>query len=259
MFKTQNIKHHLILLYLSTSIAALPSINISPGLTILSQNQKFLRITIKNNNPYKSYLKMMVVEQVCHPLKTAYLCAKHSEHRTKLSQQLKFSHSRFILNPGQSRTLFARWKGPLPTRAVMLRFYAENHAFESIKTIQRKTKNIKNEPIIIKLKVRVVYQARIFVHARNTQQKTLKVVRKKNHLTLMNPGNTPLFIRAASTCKKNKTKCAITHLRNTPPKDRMMMKPKSKFKFKIKPNQIVQMKYFNDKTSSWTNVKTPTT
>ena len=259
MFKAQHIKYHLVCLYLTSIMVAFPAVNVSPGLTILSQHQKFLRITVKNNNLYKSYLKMMVVEQVCHPLKTAYLCAKHSEHRTKLSQQLKFSHSRFILNPGQSRTLFARWKGPLPTRPVMLRFYAEDHAFESIKTIQRKTKNNKNEPIIIKLKIRIIYQARIFVQARNTQQKALKIIRHKKRLTLINSGNTPLLVRADSTCKKNKPKCAIAYLRKVQPKDRMMMKPKSKFKFKIKPNQIVQMKYFNEKTSSWTDVKTPIT
>ncbi len=175
------------------------AVTITPPLFMLSPKSNIGYYTIKNDGEYKAYVEMVVVEQICVDSKEKYFCSKRKDAPTKISDDIKFSSKRFILNPTRTKKIYVQYKGEWPEKGVMLRIFPDDKNPKAMKKITSQDNRAQNIELILKVR----HQSRLFLMNENVEAFTPLVInRKNNNLSITNNNKHMTLVRVHGFCSQ---------------------------------------------------------
>ncbi|MDG2348564.1 MAG: hypothetical protein P8L77_03770, partial [Gammaproteobacteria bacterium] len=180
------------LCFLNVSFALVVS---SPDLSVISTQKPQVQLTILNNGDKRAFVSMENELYHCDAKNIVYCLNPKIIKEQPEKSNLRFSNSKFLLDPGQKRNIFIFWRGDLPDKSIMFNAWAKDHSSDAVKTIKGKINQT-----TIQFDIEAVQKVRVMIAPKNTQGLKPTVIQNGGNLSIKNNGSAPLLLKYRETC-----------------------------------------------------------
>lgn len=216
----------------------------SPDLSVLSAEKPQVQLTVFNRGEHRAYVSFEQEQFVCNTKNNRLDCPKPEiTPAAELKQKIRFSNSKFILDPGQKRNVFALWDGDLPESLSTYTVWAKDHSAEATKVLQ--AKHGKNASI--KINISTVQKVKFAIAPNKTQSGVPQFTQSGNGLIVKNTGSAPLFLQYFESCGKDQ--CQDAKTRQWP----KTILGNQQANIQLKSGRSLQVRYFDVNGQQWKN------
>lgn len=167
-----------------------------PDLSVISAQKPQVQLTVLNNGDKRAYVSMENETYSCDSANDMFACSEQKVVKDQSKESyIRFSNSKFLLDPGQKRNIFIFWSGDLPEKLTMFNVWAKDNSPDALKTIKRKANKA-----TIEINVLTVNKVRMVVAPKNTQNSKPTISQSANNVTIKNTGSAPLLLKYREMC-----------------------------------------------------------
>lgn len=204
-------------------------IQTQPPFIVLSEHNQQAKLTILNTDSHRGYIAMFAKEIHCKNES----CSSYNETETVNAKKLQFSTPKFILDPGQKRSVTVFWEGEFPSKLINFSIGGYDHAQEAEQITQSKSGNK-----TFTIKYRTEHSMKLQVIPAGTSIGTPTIIIGDDKVMVKNPQSAPLNISVRNTCINNDCKAKKTS-------SKMILQGNAEIPVDLKSNYRTSIKYFN--------------
>ena len=229
------------LCFLNVSFALVMS---SPDLSIISSQKPQVQLTVLNNGDKRAYVSMENESYQCNDANDIVYCSNQKILKAEPEKSnLRFSNSKFLLDPGQKRNIFIFWSGDLPDKTTMFNIWAKDHSPEAVKSIKGK-----RNQATIEIKVLTVNKVRLMIAPENTQGLKPTVTENGSNLSIKNTGSAPLLLKYRETCDDKN--CSDKRVEKLP----RNLSANASQSIRLYADRVLNVRYFDYQRQSWLDI-----
>ena len=92
--------------------ACFPNVKITPAMSAITHQSKYVKYTLDNTSPFTAYVKIKVLEKQCPNHKID--CQNYQLNETDLSKQFSLNNQRFIIPKHSIRIISGKFRSKIP-------------------------------------------------------------------------------------------------------------------------------------------------
>jgi len=219
-------------------------VTISPSLSVLSAQSPQAQITVLNRGNERAYVSMETEQYSCTDKNDSVLCSNQTQLKDKsLEGKIRFSNSKFLLDPGQKRNIFIFWSGGLPENVTNVNVWALDNAPSATTVVKQKINKSS-----FQLNVKTVQKVKVMVAPKNTKNIPPTSNISGNQLTVRNTGTAPLLLRYNESCANGK--CQDNRIASLP----KVIEGNGSKSIRVYADRSLMVQYFDYQRQSWQEV-----
>lgn len=216
----------------------------SPDFSVIFSQKPQVQLTVLNNGDKRAYVSMENELYQCDDAKNIVYCLNPKTIKEQPEKSnLRFSNSKFLLDPGQKRNIFIFWSGDLPEKATMFNVWGKDHSPDAVKTVKGKLNKT-----TIQFNIETVQKVRVMIAPKNTQGLKPTATQNGNNLSIKNNGSAPLLLKYRETCDgKN---CSDKRIEKLP----RNLNANASQSFRLYADRVLNIRYFDYQRQAWLDI-----
>ncbi len=212
---------------------------IQPGIYAVSSYNNSVDFQVKNTSGRKSYIKMMAAKLTCESSKNPLACKKEKyEEKAPIINNVRFSSSKFILNPGQVKVVKLRFVGNLPKKPIVLGVWGEDFSQHAVKTAASQVKLAK-----IAYRIKVRYLSKVLIIPEGVFISPV-IEKNSDKVLLQNKAKIPMAFSGYVICADKGGPCEQQRFKKFLP-------AKKTYMLQMKKGQRLSVRYYDYKKQKW--------